>query len=41
MYCNNDTNSSNAVKNAIQCLRGKNYIESSDLVLVIQGDQMG
>ncbi|VAY02277.1 Pyruvate kinase II [Arsenophonus endosymbiont of Aleurodicus dispersus] len=41
IYCNKETNTINAVKNAIQCLSKKNYIESADLVLVTQGDQMG
>ncbi|WGL99560.1 pyruvate kinase [Arsenophonus sp. aPb] len=41
IYCNKETNTINAVKNAIQCLRQKNYIQPADLVLVTQGDQMG
>ncbi|WP_334472190.1 pyruvate kinase [Arsenophonus sp. PmNCSU2021_1] len=41
IYCNKETNTINAVKNAIQCLLEKNYIELADLVLVTQGDQMG
>ncbi|MGP1925016.1 MAG: pyruvate kinase [Arsenophonus sp. NEOnobi-MAG3] len=41
IHCNKDTNTINAVKNAITCLRGKNYIKLADLVLVTQGDQMG
>lgn len=41
IYCNKETNTINAVKNAIQCLLEKNYIEPADLVLVTQGDKMG
>ncbi|MFP3019182.1 MAG: pyruvate kinase [Arsenophonus sp.] len=41
IYCNKETNTINAVKNAIQCLLKKKYIEFGDLVLVTQGDQMG
>ncbi|MGP1959319.1 MAG: pyruvate kinase [Arsenophonus sp. NC-TX2-MAG3] len=41
IHCNKDTNTINAVKNAIKCLLEKNYIKLADLVLVTQGDQMG